>query len=174
MKRRKHHSPRGLDVEPGRFDARPVLTECDVREEYIHPRGGEEVFPQHGHELRLVARLHPREVLEELEVDTQPRHGRHVTEVHVLALELLDDAFDACLNLHGEKQRNVKPCSYVTFSFAFASNVRNGIYGSKWLCSHLMSAFSRKGCQRLKESENFIDISPRFIGNSFRFCCHFR
>ena len=98
------HSPRRLDVEPRRFDPRPVLTEGDVREEDVHARGGEEVFLQNLDELRLVLRLH-REVLEELEVDPQPRHGRDVTEVHMLALELLDDAFSACLDLQGAKNK---------------------------------------------------------------------
>ena len=100
------YSPRGLDVEPRRFDPRAVLGEGDVREEHVHARGGEELSPQDLHELRLVARPHlQRQLLKELQVDPQPRHGRHVTEVRLLALELLDDAFNACLNLQGQQQK---------------------------------------------------------------------
>ena len=92
------YSPRGLNVEARRFNPRAVLGEGDVREEDVHPRGGEELSPQDLHELRLVARPHLRgQLLKELEVDPQPRHGRHVTEVRLLALKLLDDAFNALL-----------------------------------------------------------------------------
>ena len=100
------YSPRGLDVKARSFDPRAVLGEGDVREEHVHARGGEELSPQDLHELRLVARPHlQRQLLEELQVDPQPRHGRHVTEVRLLALELLDDAFNACLNLQGQQQK---------------------------------------------------------------------
>ena len=109
------YSPRGLDVEPCRFDPRAVLGEGDVREEHVHARSGEELSPQDLHELRLVAWLHLRgQVLEELQVYPQPRHGRYVAEVRLLALELLDDTFYACLNLRGEQQKS--KCNF-TVSF---------------------------------------------------------
>ena len=64
------YSPRGLDVEPCRYDPRAVLGEGDVREEHVHARSGEELSPQDLHELRLVAWPYLRgQLFEEVQVD---------------------------------------------------------------------------------------------------------
>ena len=63
----------------------------------------------------------------------------------------------------------LRPCSQ--WILEFASNVKNGVHGNKWLCSHLPFAFSRTVWQRSKKKVNvdvtcewtFITVS-RFFG----------
>ena len=43
---------------------------------------------------------------------------------------------------------NVCICVYVKH------NIKNGVYGNKWWCSHLIFAFWRKECQRSKKNSN--------------------
>ena len=47
---------------------------------------------------------------------------------------------------------DLKPCSHVTSACAFASNIQNEFYGSKWWCSHLMLTFLWTQRQRSKEN----------------------
>ena len=47
-----------------------------------------------------------------------------------------------------------KPCSHVTFAFAFASIVKIGERVNKWWCSHLTFALPRTEWQRSKKNAN--------------------
>ena len=60
----------------------------------------------------------------------------------------------------------VKPCSHVTSTFEFASNVKNGVHGKKLRCSQLIVAFSRTAQQRSKTNKN-ADITCEWTFSSF-------